>query len=254
MFVKNGPFKFVDNGNAKELEHNYFVAIRSSYLTLCQGGKLIIKSYSPHRFGRQFGYSQDIPWTLKYDTCAASLEERLYYWRLCILAKSLSKAWFSCLPTNAKKLCSEAYNACGGIIERVFCQIDAYDEAKFLSYEKLFNSLLDQQLKEAKDRLQDAQVKASEEVSKVQSTTTKLEHTEREIVDLKEQRTSLYATLKRQNQLDHGAQAKVYEIEEDIVALENTTLLNDAIVGDLESLRANLEVLKKDLKSLNPFA
>ncbi|KAL0329256.1 UNVERIFIED_CONTAM: hypothetical protein Sradi_4912300 [Sesamum radiatum] len=135
-----------------------------------------------------------------------------------------------------------------------FCQIDAYDEAKFLSYEKLFNSLLDQQLKEAKDRLQDAQVKASKEASKVQSTMTKLEHTEKEIVDLKEQRTSLSATLKRQKQLDHGAQAKVYEIEEDIAALEHTTLLNDAIVGDLESLRANLEVLKKDLKSLNPFA
>ncbi|KAL0354314.1 UNVERIFIED_CONTAM: hypothetical protein Sangu_1012700 [Sesamum angustifolium] len=32
MLVKDVPFKFVDDGHAKELGHNYFVAIRSSYL------------------------------------------------------------------------------------------------------------------------------------------------------------------------------------------------------------------------------
>ncbi|KAL0289161.1 UNVERIFIED_CONTAM: hypothetical protein Sangu_2625800 [Sesamum angustifolium] len=71
----------------------------------------IIKPYSPHRFGRQFGYYQDVPGTLKYDTRVASLEEGLRYWRLCGLSKSSSKAWFPCLPTNAKKLCLEAYKA-----------------------------------------------------------------------------------------------------------------------------------------------
>ncbi|KAL0292804.1 UNVERIFIED_CONTAM: hypothetical protein Scaly_3152500 [Sesamum calycinum] len=110
MLVKDGSFKFVD-GHAEELDHNYFVAIRSSYLTLRQGGKFIIERYRPHRFGGQFGYFQDVPGTLKYDTRVASLEEGLRYWRLCILSKSSSKAWFSCLPTNAKKLCSEAYKA-----------------------------------------------------------------------------------------------------------------------------------------------
>ncbi|KAL0340179.1 UNVERIFIED_CONTAM: hypothetical protein Sradi_4534700 [Sesamum radiatum] len=110
MLVKDGSFKFVD-GHAEELDHNYFVAIRSSYLTLRQGGKFIIERYRTHRFGRQFGYFQDVPGTLKYDTRVASLEEGLRYWRLCILSKSSSKAWFSCLPTNAKKLCSEAYKA-----------------------------------------------------------------------------------------------------------------------------------------------
>ncbi|KAL0411293.1 UNVERIFIED_CONTAM: hypothetical protein Slati_3719000 [Sesamum latifolium] len=54
MIVKNSPFKFVDNGNAEELEHNYFVAIRSSYLTFRQGDKFIIEPYSSHRFERQF--------------------------------------------------------------------------------------------------------------------------------------------------------------------------------------------------------
>ncbi|KAK4397712.1 hypothetical protein Sango_1246700 [Sesamum angolense] len=32
MLVKYGPFKFVDDGHAEELDHNYFVAICSSYL------------------------------------------------------------------------------------------------------------------------------------------------------------------------------------------------------------------------------
>ncbi|KAL0434731.1 UNVERIFIED_CONTAM: hypothetical protein Sradi_0181000 [Sesamum radiatum] len=58
----------------------------------------------------------------------------------------------------------------------------------------------------------------------------KLEYIEKEIVELNEQRTNLYATLKGQKQLSHDAQAKVHEIEEDISALENTTPLNDVIV------------------------
>ncbi|KAL0319613.1 UNVERIFIED_CONTAM: hypothetical protein Sradi_5222800 [Sesamum radiatum] len=71
--------------------------------------KFIIEPYSPHRFGRQFGYFQDVLGTLKYDKRAASLEEGLHYWRLCILSKSSSKAWLPGLPTNAKKFCSEAH-------------------------------------------------------------------------------------------------------------------------------------------------
>ncbi|KAL0325194.1 UNVERIFIED_CONTAM: hypothetical protein Sradi_5088700 [Sesamum radiatum] len=120
MLVKDGPFKFVHDGHAEELNHNYFVAIHSSYLTLRQGGRFIIEPYSPHRFGRQFGYYQDVPRTLKYDTRVTSLEEELRYWRLCALSKSSSKAWFSCLPTNAKKLCSEAYKAWWVKVHRTF--------------------------------------------------------------------------------------------------------------------------------------
>ncbi|KAL0347626.1 UNVERIFIED_CONTAM: hypothetical protein Scaly_1778600 [Sesamum calycinum] len=56
-----------------------------------------------------------------------------------------------------------------------------------------------------------------------------------------------------QKQFSHDAQAKVHEVDEDVAAFENTTALNDAIVEDLEFSRANLEVLKEDLKSLNPF-
>ncbi|KAL0350137.1 UNVERIFIED_CONTAM: hypothetical protein Sradi_4162900 [Sesamum radiatum] len=111
MLVKAEPFKFVDDGRAEELDHSYFVAIRSSYLTLRRGCRFIVEPYSPHRFGRQFGYYQDVPGTLRYDTRVASLEEGSATGAYVFLSKSSSKAWFPCLPANAKKLCSEAYKA-----------------------------------------------------------------------------------------------------------------------------------------------
>ncbi|KAK4384048.1 hypothetical protein Sango_3097300 [Sesamum angolense] len=64
MLVKAEPFKFVDDGRAEKLDHSYFVAIRSSYLTLRQCGRFIVEPYSPHRFGRQFG-PKSIKITLK---------------------------------------------------------------------------------------------------------------------------------------------------------------------------------------------
>ncbi|KAL0445887.1 UNVERIFIED_CONTAM: hypothetical protein Slati_1716600 [Sesamum latifolium] len=73
---------------------------------------------------------------------------------------------------------------------------------------------------------------------------TKLEHIEKEIVDLKEQRTSSCATLRGKNQLSHHAQSKVDEIDDDIAALENTIPLKDAIVENLE----------EHIKSLSPFS
>ncbi|KAL0457589.1 UNVERIFIED_CONTAM: hypothetical protein Slati_0386100 [Sesamum latifolium] len=120
MIVKNRPFKFIYNGDAEELDHDYFIAIHSSYLTLRQGDKFIIEPYSPHRFGHQFGYFQDVPGTFKYDTRAASLEEGLHYWRLCVLSKSSLKAWFLSLPTNTKKLSSEAYKIWWAKVHRTF--------------------------------------------------------------------------------------------------------------------------------------
>ncbi|KAL0438761.1 UNVERIFIED_CONTAM: hypothetical protein Slati_2359100 [Sesamum latifolium] len=383
MIVKNRPFKFIDNSNAEELDHNYFIVIHSSYLTLRQVDKFIIEPYSPHRFGRQFGYFQDIPGTLKYDTRAASLEEGLRYWRLCVLSRSSSKAWLPGLPTNTKKFCSEACKICSQavavesskgkgplynlvdsdssnkdrhwkrqkkeltplktvetsasrspsadfiaqledeiqsidaseefetshsgtttpppfrmglkrkqlpqppvvsvlevdflssieddvslILESMknfhkfditkveeslnmfFVKVRAYDEARSLSSQKLSRSLHEQHLKEAKARLQDVQAKASEGASKVQFIMDELEHVEKEIVALKGRRTSLCAALKEQKQLNHDAQAKVHEVEEDIATLDNTTPLDDAIVEDS---KANLEILKEDLKSLKPF-
>ncbi|KAK4395693.1 hypothetical protein Sango_1723600 [Sesamum angolense] len=358
MLVRDGSFKFVDDGQAEELDHSYFIAIRSSYLTLRQGDRFIIQPYNPHRFDRQFGYYQDVPGTLRYDPRVASLEEGLRYWRLCVLSKSSSKAWFPYLPANAKKLCSEAYKAwwakvhgtffddnitclikpksikiklkCkkdedkqvvggendpphalippiafelplrrqledqiqsidvgeesetshsstmtpplgmgfrrkqspppvavsvfkgGGIVEHILAKVRAYDEARSLSSEKLSRSLHEQQLKEAKACLQDVQAKASEEASEIQSAMDELEHIEEDIVVLKDEER-LRATLKEKKQFNHDTQAKVHAIEKDIATLESTGPLDDAIVENLESSRANLGILKEDLKSLTFF-
>ncbi|KAL0392751.1 UNVERIFIED_CONTAM: hypothetical protein Sradi_2497900 [Sesamum radiatum] len=70
-----------------------------------------------------------------------------------------------------------------------------------------------------------------------------LECIEKELMNLKEQRTILCATLKEQKQFFHNAQAEFHEIEAEIAALENTTLFDDDVVENLESSRANLEVL-----------
>ncbi|KAL0310279.1 UNVERIFIED_CONTAM: hypothetical protein Scaly_2943500 [Sesamum calycinum] len=429
MLVKDEPFKFVDDGRAEELDHSYFVAIRSSYLTLRQGGRFIVEPYSPHRFRRQFGYYQDVPGTLRHDTRVASLEEGLCYWRLCVLSKSSSKAWFPCLPVNAKKFCSEAYKtwwakihgtffydniAClirpksikiklkrkkdenkqvdGGkndpphaLIPPIVIECDSQaaiveatkgkcsshnvadsnssnkdrhwkrqrkeamplkatetnenasrsslanfvveleDEVQSIDVgeesetghsstmthplgmglrrkqsspptavsvlkgesflfnyqkeflqseeslniflpkfvlmmkrdpylsEKLPQSLHEQQLKEVK-ALQDVQAKASEEASEIQSAMDELEHVEEDIAILKGRRTNLRATLKEKKQLNHDTQAKVHEVEKDLAALESTDPLDDVIVQNLESSRANLGILTEDLKSLNPFA
>ncbi|KAL0449200.1 UNVERIFIED_CONTAM: hypothetical protein Slati_1476400 [Sesamum latifolium] len=77
-----------------------------------------------------------------------------------------------------------------------FVKVYVYDEARSLSSQKLSRSLREQHLKEANDRLQDVQAKASEGASKVQSIVDELEHVEKEIVALKERKTSLCAALK----------------------------------------------------------
>ncbi|KAK4404355.1 hypothetical protein Sango_0804100 [Sesamum angolense] len=135
-----------------------------------------------------------------------------------------------------------------------FAKVRAYDEARSLSSEKLFQSLHEQQLKEVKARFQDVQAKASEEASEIQSVMDESEHVEEDIAVLKGQRMNLRATLKEKKQLNHDTQAKVHEVEKDLAALESTGPLDDAIVQNLESSRANLGILTEDLKSLNPFA
>ncbi|PIN26615.1 hypothetical protein CDL12_00626 [Handroanthus impetiginosus] len=82
MITKNQNLLFVNGGKAKELEQNYFIAIRWNYLTLRQGERFVIEPYSHHRFSRQFGYYQVVLRVLKCDFRQANLEDRLRYWRL----------------------------------------------------------------------------------------------------------------------------------------------------------------------------
>ncbi|KAL0449523.1 UNVERIFIED_CONTAM: hypothetical protein Slati_1508700 [Sesamum latifolium] len=329
MIVKNRPFKFIDNGDAEEPDHDYFIAICSSYFTLRQGDKFIIEPYSPHRFGHQFGDSsnKDRHWKrqkkeltpLKAVEASASrspsadfiaqLEDKIQSINASEESET-SHSWTTTLPPfgmglKGKQLPqppavsvhegeSFLFNHHKEFLQKIWSDllvkisntpvdflssieddvsfilesiknfhkfditkveellntffVKVHDEARSLSPQKLSRSLHEQHLKEAKACLQDVQAKASERASKVQSIVDELEHVEKEIVALKGRRTSLCAALKEQKQLNHDAQAKVHEVEEDIATLENTAPLGDAIV---ENSKANLEVLKEDLKSLN---
>ncbi|KAL0439646.1 UNVERIFIED_CONTAM: hypothetical protein Slati_2447600 [Sesamum latifolium] len=75
MIAKDKDFSFVDDGRAKDFEEAYFMAIRSNYLPLRQGDHFDVEPYSPHRFGHQFGFFQEVPGILSQDIHRASLED-----------------------------------------------------------------------------------------------------------------------------------------------------------------------------------
>ncbi|KAL0457627.1 UNVERIFIED_CONTAM: hypothetical protein Slati_0389900 [Sesamum latifolium] len=258
MIVKNRPFKFVDNNDAEELEYNYFVAIRSSYLTIRQAVAMeASKGKGP-----------------LYSLVDSDSSNKDHHWKR--QKKELTP--LKAVEASASRSLSADFVA--HVLEDEIQSIDASEESEtshswtttppppfgmglkgkqlpqppaveVLIFSKLSRSLHEQHLKEAKARLQDVQAKASEGASKVQFIVDELEHIEKEIVALKGRRTSLCTALKEQKQLNHDAQAKIHEVEKDIVTLDNTTPLDDAIVEDS---KANLEILKKDLKSLKSFA
>ncbi|KAL0285728.1 UNVERIFIED_CONTAM: hypothetical protein Sangu_2766300 [Sesamum angustifolium] len=157
MLVKDGSFKFVDDGNAEELDRNYFVAIHLSYLTLRQGDKFIIEPYSPHRFGSQFG-------TIK-------------------TSKSI-KITLKRKKNEDKQVDGGENNPPHALVPPVVIECDS----------------------------QAAVVETSKG---------------------------------KEDEVNHDAQAKLHEVEKHIAILESTGPLDDAIVENLESLRARLRYSRK---------
>ncbi|KAL0405766.1 UNVERIFIED_CONTAM: hypothetical protein Slati_3890500 [Sesamum latifolium] len=316
MIVKNRPFKFVDNNDAEELEYNYFVAIRSSYLTLCQVTNSLLSPTVLTDLGVNLVHGifldDSIACLISPKPTKITLKRKnhedeqvdgennpLYVPVPSIMVKSNSQAvaveaskgkgplynlvdsdssnkdrhWkrqkkelmplkaledeIQSVDASEESETSDSWtllllhlgwdlkeNNFHSLLQRqylksmknfhkfdiapveeslntFFVKVCAYDEARSLSSQKLSRSLHEQHLKEAKARLQDVQAKASEGASK------------------------------EQKQLNHDAQAKVHEVEEDIATLDSTAPFDDAIVEDS---KANLEIFKEDLKSLKPFA
>ncbi|KAK9732868.1 hypothetical protein RND81_04G028500 [Saponaria officinalis] len=67
----------VDNAHSSLYNTESLIAMRSSFLTLRYEDNNIVEPYSPHRFGRQFGFCQDVPGELEYDIREGS-NERLF--------------------------------------------------------------------------------------------------------------------------------------------------------------------------------
>ncbi|KAK6233533.1 hypothetical protein QUC31_005939, partial [Theobroma cacao] len=71
--------------------HDYLVSVRSSYLPVRCHNTIIIEPYSPHRFGKQFGFCQDIPGNLKTDIRSGSVDDLLKFWQTCTLSNTQSR-------------------------------------------------------------------------------------------------------------------------------------------------------------------
>uniref|UniRef100_A0A9I9E238 Aminotransferase-like plant mobile domain-containing protein n=1 Tax=Cucumis melo TaxID=3656 RepID=A0A9I9E238_CUCME len=92
----------VDTHDSSFLQTSYFVSMRSCYLFSCCGNTWIITSYSPYRFGRQFGFFQDIPNDIEAMPPAITPDNMLHHWRICTRHNTLTELY---LPARSLEPC-----------------------------------------------------------------------------------------------------------------------------------------------------
>ncbi|KAG5521474.1 hypothetical protein RHGRI_033887 [Rhododendron griersonianum] len=83
--------ELVDDGQLSDWEMEYLISIRSGYLTLRSGSTKVIEPYSPHRFSRQFGFTQDVPGRLNVNIRICSLKNIVKHFESLVREKSQSK-------------------------------------------------------------------------------------------------------------------------------------------------------------------
>ena len=79
LFSKNKDILIDDDVTLKRTSYNYFISIRSSYLLVHCNKSIIIEPYSPHRFAKQLGFCQSIPWVLKKDIRTGSIDDLIRF-------------------------------------------------------------------------------------------------------------------------------------------------------------------------------
>uniref|UniRef100_A0A9I9E1M3 Aminotransferase-like plant mobile domain-containing protein n=2 Tax=Cucumis melo TaxID=3656 RepID=A0A9I9E1M3_CUCME len=94
--------RMVDTHDSSFLQMSYFVSMRSCYLSSCCENTWIITSYSLYRFGRQFGFYQDLPNDIGGMPPAITLDNILYHWRICTRRNTLSELY---LPARSLEPC-----------------------------------------------------------------------------------------------------------------------------------------------------
>ncbi|KAF7132584.1 hypothetical protein RHSIM_Rhsim09G0065300 [Rhododendron simsii] len=92
--------ELVDDGQLSDWEMEYLISIRSGYLTLQSGSTKFIEPYNPHRFSRQFGFTQDVPGILHVNLRICSLKNIVKHFESLIREKSQSKLR---LPNHADR-------------------------------------------------------------------------------------------------------------------------------------------------------
>ncbi|PIN04003.1 hypothetical protein CDL12_23463 [Handroanthus impetiginosus] len=139
------------------------------------------------------------------------------------------------------------------LLKVLFDKANAYDKTRSIPSEKAYKELLTQQLGIAKDRLHNTLVREVKKTNQIQSTKEELESIKRELENLKERKKNLCASLERQ-QLLQSTQAKVHEIEEEIITIENDLPSSNEAIENLKTGAAHSEAMKEELKSLDFFA
>ncbi|KAK6163515.1 hypothetical protein DH2020_000379 [Rehmannia glutinosa] len=137
-----------------------------------------------------------------------------------------------------------------GSLKDLFAKAIAYDEARSSYSEIVSKELLAQQLSEVEGRLHDAKTKEAKESARISSTKEELESINRELDNLRKRKKNLTASLKRQEELLHIAHTEVQQIEDEIVAIQTTSPLNDEVLENLKLSTTRLEAAKEELKSL----
>lgn len=91
LLQKNKELHLDDKGELSSSWSDFFISLRSSFITLRHNADLIVEPYNPHRFSRQFGFCQDIPSVLIKHHYDGSLSALVQYWDSCIHLGSLSQ-------------------------------------------------------------------------------------------------------------------------------------------------------------------
>jgi hypothetical protein len=98
-----------DNDQLSDSYVDYFISQRLSYLSSRRGDLSVLEPYSPHRFGRQFGFTQDIPGEIKEDLRTAPLERVMHLWHRCLRINTKSQFLVPSRPPSDAAPCTKDY-------------------------------------------------------------------------------------------------------------------------------------------------
>ncbi|TYK08451.1 uncharacterized protein E5676_scaffold654G00670 [Cucumis melo var. makuwa] len=123
--AKNKDELLTDDGTLIHWNASFFISIRFCFLFSQYGSSTVIEPYSPCRFGRQFGFYQDVPYDLGKKIPKANLANVRYHWMICVRESTLSqvylpaptfhpcnhltlhyKTWWLAKHAEIKKICS----------------------------------------------------------------------------------------------------------------------------------------------------
>nr|POF06367.1 hypothetical protein CFP56_59430 [Quercus suber] len=99
-FKKSYDQIFIDNDHLSIQKFDYFMSLRSGYLSLRCEDQHTIEAYSPHRFSRRFGFHQDIPSDLKEEIRTGSLKDLHQFYQSFTRCNTDSKVLIPAFATN----------------------------------------------------------------------------------------------------------------------------------------------------------